>query len=104
MKLNFIGIGGAFYTELGCNAAYIKEEEKILFIVDYSNSMNENIVKAINEMQILRKCIESIAGDKQMVEQIMDKLEIDIKNHSIFPLFQSKQDTQGKPCRNIPSK
>lgn len=41
--------------------------------------MNENIVKAINEMQILRKCIESIAGDKQMVEQIMDKLEIDIK-------------------------
>ena len=34
MKLNFIGIGGAFYTELGCNAAYIKEEYKILFI-DY---------------------------------------------------------------------
>ena len=38
--------------------------------------MNENIVKAVNEMQILRKCIESIAGDKKMVEQIMDKLEI----------------------------
>ena len=41
--------------------------------------MNENIVRAINEMQILRKCIESIAGDKKAVEQIMDKLESDIK-------------------------
>lgn len=46
---------------------------------DYIYIMNENIVKAVNEMQILRKCIESIAGDKKMVEQIMDKLEIDIK-------------------------
>lgn len=49
------------------------------FFVQGGNNMNENIVRAINEMQILRKCIESIAGDKQMVEQIMDKLEIDIK-------------------------
>lgn len=32
MKLNFIGIGGAFYSELGCNCAYIKEDNKILFI------------------------------------------------------------------------
>ena len=44
MKLNFIGIGGAFYTELGCNSAYVKEEDRILFI-DFGLDTFDKIIK-----------------------------------------------------------
>ena len=44
MKLNFIGIGGAFNTQLGNNCAYIKEDDKILFI-DIGLDTFDKIVK-----------------------------------------------------------
>ena len=57
MKLNFIGIGGAFYTELGCYAAYIKEEDKILFI-DYGldtfdKTIRYNLLNGINKIYVI---------------------------------------------------
>lgn len=44
MDLKFIGIGGAFNTELGNNSAYIKENNKILFI-DIGLDTFDKIVK-----------------------------------------------------------
>lgn len=41
--------------------------------------MNENMVIALNELQIIKKYLKSLAGEQKAVEQIMDKLEIDIK-------------------------
>ena len=57
MELNFIGIGGAFNTELGSNAAYIKEDNKILFI-DFGLDTFEKVVKHkliddVNEVYVL---------------------------------------------------
>ena len=44
MELNFIGIGGAFNTKLGNNCAYVKEDNKILFI-DIGLDTLEKVVK-----------------------------------------------------------
>lgn len=44
MNLKFIGIGGAFNTELGNNSAYIEENNKILFI-DIGLDTFDKIVK-----------------------------------------------------------
>lgn len=57
MEINFIGIGGAFNTELGSNAAYIKEDNKILFI-DFGLDTFEKVVKHkliddVNEVYVL---------------------------------------------------
>lgn len=57
MKINFIGIGGAFYNELGCNAAYIREDDKILFI-DYGldtfdKTLKYNLLKDVKEIYVV---------------------------------------------------
>ena len=56
MKINFIGIGGAFYNELGCNAAYIKEDNKILFIdlgMDtFDKIIKYNLLENVNEVYV----------------------------------------------------
>lgn len=44
MNLNFIGVGGAFCPELGCNSAYIKEDGKILFF-DFGMDVFNKVVK-----------------------------------------------------------
>lgn len=44
MKLNFIGIGGAFCPKLGCNCAYVRENEKILF-VDFGMDVYRKVVE-----------------------------------------------------------
>lgn len=64
MNLNFIGIGGAFNTKLGSNAAYIKEDDKILFI-DFGLDTFEKVVKHklienVNEVYVL---ITHLHGD-----------------------------------------
>lgn len=64
MNLNFIGIGGAFNTELGSNSSYIKENDKILFI-DFGLDTFEKVVKhklleGIKEVYVL---ITHLHGD-----------------------------------------
>lgn len=64
MKLNFIGIGGAFYTDLGCNSAYIKEDDKILFIdcgLDtFDKIVKYNLLDNIKEIYVI---ITHLHGD-----------------------------------------
>lgn len=44
MNLQFIGIGGAFNNELGCNSSYIKEGNKILFI-DFGMDVYDKVIR-----------------------------------------------------------
>lgn len=64
MNLNFIGIGGAFNCEAGCNCAYVKENDKILFIdfgMDvFSKVIKYDLLNGINEIYI---CITHLHGD-----------------------------------------
>lgn len=64
MELNFIGIGGAFNTELGSNSAYIKENDKILFLdfgLDtFSKVVKYRLVNKIDEIYVL---ITHLHGD-----------------------------------------
>ena len=64
MKLNFIGIGGAFNTELGNNASYIKENKKILFIDMGLDTLDKiakyKLLKDIEEVYVL---ITHLHGD-----------------------------------------
>lgn len=64
MKINFIGIGGAFYNELGCNAAYIKENDKILFI-DLGMDTFDKIIKynLLNNVKEVYVVITHMHGD-----------------------------------------
>jgi len=64
MVLNFIGIGGAFNTKLGSNAAYIKENNKILFI-DFGLDTFEKVVKhkLIENVEEIYVLITHLHGD-----------------------------------------
>ena len=64
MNLNFIGIGGAFNTKLGSNAAYIKENNKILFI-DFGLDTFEKVVKhkLIEDIDEIYVLITHLHGD-----------------------------------------
>lgn len=57
MEFNFLGIGGAFTHELGCNCAYIKEGDKILFIdfgMDaYSKVIKYNLLENVKNVYIV---------------------------------------------------
>lgn len=57
MDLNFIGIGGAFNSELGCNCAYIEENNKILFIDlgldSFGKIVKYNLVNKNKEVYVL---------------------------------------------------
>ena len=44
MNLDFIGVGGAFCPELGCNSAYVREGDKILFI-DFGMDVFSKVIK-----------------------------------------------------------
>lgn len=64
MELNFIGIGGAFNVELGNNAAYIKENSRILFIdigLDtFDKIVKYNLLDGIEEIYVV---ITHLHGD-----------------------------------------
>ncbi len=64
MKLDFIGIGGAFNPKLGSNCAYIKEKDKILFIDmgldSFYKIIKHHILKDIKEIYII---ITHLHGD-----------------------------------------
>ena len=64
MELNFIGIGGAFNTELGSNSAYIKENNKILFI-DFGLDTLEKVVKhkLVEDVEEIYVLITHLHGD-----------------------------------------
>ena len=64
MDLNFIGIGGAFNTELGCNSAYIKEKNRIL-LIDIGLDTFDKIVKykLINDVEEIYILITHLHGD-----------------------------------------
>lgn len=64
MELNFIGIGGAFNVELGSNCAYIKENNKILFI-DFGLDTLEKVIrhKLINDVEEIYVLITHTHGD-----------------------------------------
>ena len=64
MNLNFIGIGGAFNSELGCNCAYIEENNKILFI-DLGLDSFEKIVKynLVNKNKEVYVLLTHLHGD-----------------------------------------
>jgi len=64
MNLNFIGIGGAFNTELGTNSAYIIENNKILFI-DFGLDTFEKVVrhKLIEKVDEVYVLITHLHGD-----------------------------------------
>ena len=64
MNLNFIGIGGAFNTELGNNAAYIIENNKILFL-DIGLDTFDKIVKykLLENMDEIYVLITHLHGD-----------------------------------------
>jgi len=64
MDLKFIGIGGAFNTKLGTNAAYIKENKKILFI-DFGLDTFEKVVKnkLIDDAEEVYILITHLHGD-----------------------------------------
>lgn len=57
MNLNFIGIGGAFFPQVGCNCAYIKENNKILFIdfgMDvFAKVIKHNLLENIEEIYVI---------------------------------------------------
>ena len=64
MNLNFIGIGGAFNTKLGSNAAYIKENNKIIFI-DFGLDTFEKVEKhkLIEDVEEVYVLITHLHGD-----------------------------------------
>lgn len=64
MNLNFIGIGGAFNSELGCNSAYIEENNKILFI-DLGLDTFQKIVKynLVNKNKEVYVLLTHLHGD-----------------------------------------
>lgn len=64
MDLNFIGIGGAFNSELGNNCAYIKEKRKILFI-DFGLDTFEKVIryKLLNGIDEIYVLITHLHGD-----------------------------------------
>lgn len=64
MELKFIGIGGAFNSELGSNSSYIEENDKILFI-DIGLDTFGKIVKykLINESKEIYVLITHLHGD-----------------------------------------
>lgn len=64
MNLKFIGIGGAFNTELGTNAAYIKENNNIL-LIDFGLDTFEKVVenKIINDVNEVYVLITHLHGD-----------------------------------------
>ena len=64
MKLNFIGIGGAFNTELGSNCAYVIENKKILF-VDFGLDTFDKVVKnkLIDEVDEVYVLLTHLHGD-----------------------------------------
>lgn len=57
MKIDFIGVGGAFYAQKGCNCAYIKEDNKILFIdfgLDtFDKVLKHNLLDNISNIYVL---------------------------------------------------
>ena len=57
MEINFLGIGGAFAHELGCNCSYIKEGDKILFIdfgMDaYSKVVKHNLLNNVKNVYVI---------------------------------------------------
>lgn len=64
MDLRFIGIGGAFNTSLGNNSAYIKENNRILFIdigLDtFDKIVKYNLLENVEEVYVL---ITHLHGD-----------------------------------------
>lgn len=64
MKLDFIGVGGAFNTELGSNSAYIKENNKIIFL-DFGLDTFSKVVKyeLINNVEEIYVLITHLHGD-----------------------------------------
>lgn len=64
MNLEFIGIGGAFNSDLGCNCAYIKEEDKILFI-DFGMDVFDKVVKynLLDGIKNVYVCLTHFHGD-----------------------------------------
>lgn len=64
MNLNFIGIGGAFNTRLGSNSAYIKENNKILFI-DFGLDTFDKVVrhKLLENIEEVYVLITHLHGD-----------------------------------------
>lgn len=57
MDLKFMGIGGAFNSQLGCNCAYVREDNKILFIdfgMDaFSKVIKYNLLENIEEIYVV---------------------------------------------------
>ena len=57
MNLKFLGIGGAFNTVQGCNCAFIKEGDKILFIDlgldSFSKIIKYNLLHEINDVYVV---------------------------------------------------
>ena len=95
MNLNFIGIGGAFNTELGNNSVYITENNKILFIdigldtfdkiIKYKLLENkeklENIEVALiaYELEEMNYKYEEV---KKSIEELNNEIFSDVKDYS----------------------
>ena len=64
MDFQFIGIGGAFCSELGCNCAYIKEDDKILFI-DFGMDVFAKVIKynLLDGIENVYICLTHLHGD-----------------------------------------
>ena len=64
MDLKFIGIGGAFNNELGCNCAYIKENKSILFI-DFGMDVFNKVIRynLLEDVENVYICLTHFHGD-----------------------------------------
>ncbi len=85
MDINFIGIGSAFYVEMGSNAAYIKENDKLLLIdvgLDtFQRIIKNNIFQGIKEIYILITHLHSdhVGGLPTLAQYVYFFLETKVK-------------------------